>query len=218
MLMLILPFKVHENVTQSTWFTAGFSTGSDEAVANASPKQWNQTACHAGLWGRLQQVGKCFRLSFICCVHSFLVEKIHDKTKEQGKRNIKQIMDKCVAPLWFFFNSVCVRWSTWVTTRIPGQYFWRLWIQSWQPVGPRYPSLIKTVSVLVHCRTFLYFIFFSSRFPYFTTYLRIIFVDKAGVFICHFRWCHVVLENVWSQNKKLKLLWTYLHTYILQNK
>lgn len=39
-----------------------------------------------------------------------------------------------------------------------------------------------------------------------------------GILSCHFRWCHVVLEDVWPQNQKLKLLWTYLHAYILQNK
>lgn len=38
-------------------------------------------------------------------------------------------------------------------------------------------------------------------------------------FVCFsLRWCHVILEDVWPQNQKFKLLWTYLHTYILQNK
>lgn len=41
---------------------------------------------------------------------------------------------------------VC-RWSTWATTRIPGQYSWRLWTQSWRPAEPHYPSSIKTVSL-----------------------------------------------------------------------
>lgn len=102
----------------------------------------------------------------------------------------------------------CTRWLTWVITRTRGQYFWRPWTQKWLPVVRRCPSSTKTVSVQSRPHTEPPGLQMTACIS-----VRHICADLGSLF--PHRWCDVVLENVWSKNKELKLLWTYLHTYIL---
>lgn len=46
--------------------------------------------------------------------------------------------------------------------------------------------------------------------------MEILFLSENRLcFSC--RRCDALPENVWSKDTKFELLWTYLHTYILQN-
>ena len=166
------------NCVHVSWFhdlraacacAAGVPTGPDEAVAHAGPQQRHQAACHAGLRGRLQQVGECgcpcalLLLIRILAIQQCLDGPIHVFwRKKQGVKSyvctvcciattkrgkLVYFRGKCCSGTHLeCVSPSCLRWLTWATTRTRGQYFWRRWTQRWLQVVQRYRSSTKTVS------------------------------------------------------------------------